>query len=65
MGEGERTFETQFNFEVLGYLIGDGPNEKDRQVIKRQNAVKIKLPRERVILGDIPDSIDNRGFYRD
>jgi hypothetical protein len=65
MGDGERKFETKFDFEVLGYVIGAGPNEKAPQVIKRQNAVEIKLPRERVILGDIPDSIDNRGFYRD
>ena len=29
------------------------PNPK---IIKRENAVEVKIPRERVILGDIPDN---------
>tara|TARA_R110000824_G_scaffold123214_4_gene280768 strand:- start:4804 stop:5748 length:945 start_codon:yes stop_codon:yes gene_type:complete len=65
IGNDERKFEAKLNFEVLGYVIGEAPNGERPKLVKRQNAVEVKIPRERVILGDIPDSIDNRGFYRD
>jgi len=39
----------------LGLLIGDGPNDEKPRIVKRENAVDIKLPRERVMYGDIPD----------
>ena len=65
MGDGERSYEAKLNFEVLGYIIGESPNGDRPKIIKRQNAVEVKFPREHVILGDIPDYIDNRGFYRD
>ena len=65
MGTDERNFESTLNFEVLGYLIGESPNGERPRIIRRENAVEVKIPREHVILGDIPDYIDNRGFYRD
>jgi hypothetical protein len=65
LGDDERKYESNLNFEVLGYLIGEAPNGDRPKFVKRQNAVEVKIPRERVILGDIPDYIDNRGFYRD
>ena len=65
LGEDERNYETQINFEVLGYILGEGPNGDRPRVIKRQNAVEVKIPREHVIVGDIPDYIDSRGFYRE
>jgi len=65
LGENERVYETGITFEVLGHIIGDGPNGDRPKIIKRQNAVEVKLPREHVILGDIPDHVDSRGFYRE
>jgi len=65
MGANERIYKTQIDFEVLGYIIGDGPNRDRSKIIKQQNAVEVKIPREHVILGDIPDYIDNRGFYKE
>ena len=53
MGEDERSFHTKVSIKVLGYLIGDGPNNENRpKVIKKESIVEIKLPRERVILED-------------
>tara|TARA_R100000808_G_C2114791_1_gene127783 strand:+ start:163 stop:1098 length:936 start_codon:yes stop_codon:yes gene_type:complete len=65
LGNDERKFESNLNFEVLGYIIGETPNGERPKIVRRQNAVEVKIPRERVILGDIPDYIDDRGFYRD
>jgi len=65
LGEDERSYQTTIDVEVLGYLIGQGKNENQPKIVIRENAVEVKLPRERVILGDIPQQIDNRGFYRD
>jgi len=65
MGDEERIYETKITFEVLGYIIGEAPNGERPKIIKKQNAVEIKLPREHVIVGDIPDYIDKRGFYRE
>jgi len=65
MGDGERIYETTFNFEVLGYIIGESPNGDRPKIIKTQNAVEVKIPRERVILGDKPRYGKDKGFYRD
>jgi len=65
MGDGERTYETTFDFEVLGYIIGESPNGDRPKVIKTQNAVEVKIPRERVILGEKPRYGKDKGFYRD
>jgi len=59
-----RNYETIITLDVLGYLMDDGPNGERPKVVIRENAVEVKIPRERVILGDIPDFIDDRGFYR-
>lgn len=63
VGEEERKYETTIKIKVLGYLIGSGPNEKRPRTVVRENAVEIKIPREHVILGDIPP-IEN-AFYRE
>jgi hypothetical protein len=65
MGVDERTYETKIDFKVLGYIIGQDPNGDNPKIIKRQNAVEVKIPRERVILGDIPERNDNKGFYKE
>jgi len=51
----ERKYETTFNIKVLGYLIGDGKNQKKPRVARRENPVKVRFPRERVMIGDIDD----------
>lgn len=51
----ERKYETTFNIKVLGYLIGDGKNQQQPRVARRENPVKVRIPRERVIVGDIDD----------
>lgn len=66
----ERMYESTINIKVLGYLIGDDKNQDQPKIIVRENAVSIKMPRERVIVGDIPDHIEKRdqsieGKYRE
>jgi hypothetical protein len=60
-----RNYETIVSLDVLGYLIGDGPNDDRPKVVIRENAVEVKIPREHVILGDIDEYLDDRGFYRE
>jgi hypothetical protein len=50
---------------VLGYIIGNDPNGDRPKVIKTQNAVEVKIPRERVILEEKPRYGKDKGFYRD
>lgn len=68
MGMDQRNFETTIKIEVLGYLIGDGENADRPTIVKRQNAVEVKFPREHVIVGDIPQNDYYNikdGFYRE
>jgi len=65
MTEEERQYTTTINVRVLGYLMGEGLNQERPKIIKKQNAVKVKIPREHVIVGDISDHIDKRGFYKE
>ena len=65
MGTDERTYITNLSFEVLGYIIGEGPNGERPRIIRKESAVKIKLGREKVILGDIPDYGKGKSKYRD
>jgi len=60
-----RLYETSISMEVLGYLIGDGPNDERPKVVIRENIVEVKIPREHVVLGDIDEYLDDRGFYRE
>jgi len=64
MAEEERTFETVINFNVYGYLIGEGDNQKTPKIVLRENAVEVKIGREQVILGDINQNL-NQSFYRE
>ena len=63
--DSERIYTTTINFNVVGYLMGENNNQIRPKVIKRENAVKVKIPRERVINGDIQDFDPSSGFYRD
>jgi hypothetical protein len=60
----ERKFSTDINIRVLGYLIGEDKNQETPKIVKRQNAVEVRFPREHVILGDIPEPIGDKGFYK-
>ena len=55
LDQDERSFKTTVEIKVLGMLLGDGKNDEKPKIVKRENAVEVKLPRERVMLGDIPD----------
>ena len=57
IGMEQRNYETDISIEVLGYLIGEGENQERPKIVKRENAVDIKLGRERTIVGDIPQNI--------
>ena len=65
LGMEQRNYENKINLKVLGYLIGDGDNEERPNLVYRQNAVEVKIPREQVIFGDIQQFIDNSGFYKE
>jgi len=63
--EEERNYKTQITFEVLGYVIGEGLNQQRPKIIRRENAVEVKIPRERVIVGDAQEFYPRSDFYRD
>ena len=46
----ERKFETKINIKVIAYLIGSGTNGEKPFFAVRENAVELKLPKERVII---------------
>jgi len=52
MGEDERMYESQISIRVLAYLVGEGPNQDKPSVVTRENAVEIKIPRERTMLDE-------------
>ena len=66
--EDARGYETEISFRVIGYIMGADKNEERPKVVRRENAVEIKLPREHVIFGDIPEHLHISGnvpFYRE
>ena len=58
----ERKVETTLDIRVLAYLIGEDKNQQGPLYSIRENAVDIKLPRERLIFGDVPEHEDGK-FY--
>ena len=52
LGEEERKYETSIDLRVLGYIIGDAENQNTPRLVKRQNFVEVKFPREHVVVGD-------------
>jgi hypothetical protein len=52
LGEEERKFQTIINLKILGYLLGAGKNDNRPKISIRENAVEVRIPRERVIMGD-------------
>lgn len=46
LGSEDRTFKTEINIRVLGYLIGEGKND-DRPIVEyNESAVEFRIPRE-------------------
>tara|TARA_R100000808_G_scaffold23355_1_gene51746 strand:+ start:2711 stop:3637 length:927 start_codon:yes stop_codon:yes gene_type:complete len=67
-GEEESSYEAKMQFKILGYLLGGGINEERPKIAIRENAVQIRMPRERVIVGDVPQHNSKKGvktFYKD
>ena len=57
----ERRFETKIDIRVLGYLIGEGQNQETPKFSIRENAVEVRIPRERVVWDD-PLSVSGDGM---
>ena len=49
--------------------MGEGPNDDRPKITIVENAVDVKIPRERVIMGDIntflKETDEGKGFYRE
>jgi hypothetical protein len=65
LGQDERMFTAKVEFKVLGYLVGDGKNNDSPQITRRENAVEVKISRERVIVGDKRPWAKDDGKYRE
>ena len=69
LGEDERIYQAEINLKVLGYLMGEGQNDERPKITVVENYVDIKIPRERVIVGDINTFLskndEGKGFYRE
>ncbi len=57
MGADERTIETQFNINVLGYILGSEENNDGPKVSFVESVVDVNFTREEAIFGDIPQNI--------
>ena len=64
LGEDIREFSTTIGFNVLGYLMGEGQNDEQPSFSVVENFVEVKIPRERVMIGDINELI-KKSFYRE
>ena len=53
IGSEERKFETKVSVNVLGYLMGQGVNSDQPKIVVREGVAEVKMPRERVITGDL------------
>tara|TARA_R110000822_G_scaffold241277_1_gene370575 strand:+ start:317 stop:1237 length:921 start_codon:yes stop_codon:yes gene_type:complete len=69
LGEEEKSYETNIDLKILGYLMGEGPNDERPKVSIEENIVEVKMPREKVIVGDINTYLkkndEAKGFYRE
>jgi hypothetical protein len=54
-GAEERRFDTTIPIQVVGYLIGEGKNRERPYYAIRENAVEVKIPRERISLSEVPE----------
>lgn len=61
--EETRIYKTSIEIKCLGYVIGDGNNQTSPKKVFKESPVEIRMPKERVIMGDIPEWKD--GHYRE
>ena len=61
MGEDRRIFITKIDIKTLGYLIGQGKNDPQPSKVIRENAVEIRIPRDRAVFGDDPEQKSPQG----
>ena len=52
LGTEERMFAAKVQIKVLGYITGDDANADTPPITRQQNAIKVVISRERVIVGD-------------
>jgi|TARA_R110001599_G_scaffold184784_1_gene378912 hypothetical protein len=51
----ERKFETKIQLKVIAYLVGQEDNREKPHYSVRENAVEVKIPRERISLNEVPE----------
>ena len=55
LGEEERQYASKINIKALAYVFGADKNEEQPFFVRRQNAVEVRIGREKLILGQITD----------
>ena len=69
LNEDRKIYGTKIDIEVEARLIGNNnANETKPTIVRRENMVDVKIPRERSIMGDEPEfftSTKNKTSYRD
>jgi hypothetical protein len=65
MGDSEKAYETTFDLRVLGYLLNDDKNSEYLEIEKRQSIVEVRMPRERIMIGDTHPNEDDGRFYKE
>lgn len=65
IAEGEKVYEANFKIKVLGYTNTSDVNQTTPNVVYRESPAKIRIQRERTILGDINTSGDPDTPYRE
>ena len=61
----ERSYQTTVPIKILGYIMGEDKNQDRPKIVRRESIVEVKIPRERVIQGDINEYLYKNGFYRE
>ena len=61
LGEEERKYKSVITVKVLGYLIGEGENQEKPEKIIEENAVEVKIPKEKIIF-DSPTKITKKAL---
>lgn len=51
----ERKFELKIPIKVIGYLVGQKDNRDKPHYSVKENAVEVKIPRERISLNEVPE----------
>ncbi len=65
IGDDEKMYETNIEIRVLGYLLNDDKNSEYLEIEKRQSVVEVRLPRERILIGDKHPNEDDGRFYKE